>query len=84
VVLYIKNEEAHRLATAISRRTGETLTQTVVRALRECLQREAGKARDEDLAEQIMEIGKRCAALPVLDPRSPDEILGYDENGIPR
>jgi antitoxin VapB len=22
-------------------------------------------------------------ALPVLDPRTPDEILGYDENGLP-
>jgi antitoxin VapB len=52
--------------------------------LRERLQRESGRAGEEDLADELMKIGKRCAALPVLDPRSPDEILGYDEHGIPR
>jgi len=30
-----------------------------------------------------MEISRRCGALPELDPRSADEIIGYDENGIP-
>jgi hypothetical protein len=29
------------------------------------------------------QIAQRAAALPVLDPRSPDEILGYDEHGLP-
>jgi antitoxin VapB len=33
--------------------------------------------------EEIMAIAHRCAALPVLDDRSPNEIIGYDENGIP-
>ncbi len=26
----------------------------------------------------------RLARLPVLDHRSPDELLGYDEHGLPR
>ena len=34
-----------------------------------------------DLPEELLEIGRRCAALPVLDPRSADEIIGYDEHG---
>ena len=38
----------------------------------------------ENLIEDVMEIGRRCAALPLLDPRGPDEILGYDKNGLPR
>ena len=29
-------------------------------------------------------ISELCASLPVLDPRSPDEIVGYDEFGVPR
>ena len=33
--------------------------------------------------EELVEIGQRCAALPVLDARSPDEILGYDQVGLP-
>jgi hypothetical protein len=31
-----------------------------------------------------MEIARRVAAKPILDPRSPDAIIGYDEQGIPR
>lgn len=34
-------------------------------------------------AEELMAIGRRCAALPELDPRSADDIIGYDENGLP-
>jgi antitoxin VapB len=34
--------------------------------------------------DQLLEIGRRCAALPDLDPRSPEEILGYAEIGLPR
>jgi hypothetical protein len=30
-----------------------------------------------------MEISRHCAALPLLDPRRPDEILGHDKNGPP-
>lgn len=37
----------------------------------------------EQLADELDEIGKRCAALPVLDARVTDEILGYDEHGLP-
>lgn len=84
MVLNIKNREAHQLAITLAKLTGETLTQAVIRSLRERLQRESGRARDGDLADGLMKIGERCAALPVLDPRSPDEILGYDAHGIPR
>jgi hypothetical protein len=30
----------------------------------------------------LMEIGRHCAALPDVDTRSPDEIVGYDEAGM--
>ncbi len=35
-----------------------------------------------DLVRRIREISEHCARLPVFDPRTPDEIIGYDENGI--
>jgi antitoxin VapB len=41
------------------------------------------KPPEAGLAAAIMEIGRRCAALPDFDRRSADEILGYDENGLP-
>jgi antitoxin VapB len=39
--------------------------------------------RKEGVAEKLVEIGRRAASLPVLDPRDPDEIL-YDEFGLPK
>lgn len=35
------------------------------------------------LKERLLTIAKRCAALPLLDRRTPDEIMGYDEYGMP-
>ena len=83
--LSIKDPDADRLARALAQRTGETLTEAVINALRERLERELRKDQSiENLIEDVMEIGRRCAALPLLDPRGPDEILGYDKNGLPR
>jgi antitoxin VapB len=83
--LSIKDPEADRLARAVARRTGETITQAVIKALRERLAREERKEQAiETLVEDVMEIGRHCAVLPLLDARSPDEIIGYDENGLPR
>ena len=85
MALSIKDPEADRLARAVAQRTGETLTQAVINALRERLAREERKEQAiDDLVEDIMEIGRHCAALPLLDARSADEIIGYDENGLPR
>jgi antitoxin VapB len=36
------------------------------------------------LADQLDAITLRCAALPVLDDRTEDEILDYDQTGLPR
>ena len=83
--LSIKDPEADRLARAVAARTGETLTQAVITALRERLAREERRAEDADtLVEEVLEIGRHCAALPVRDPRPPDALLGYDERGLPR
>jgi antitoxin VapB len=83
--LSIKDPTADRLARALARRTGETITGAVVKALRERLEREKRKNQAiESLVEEVMEIGRHCAALAPLDKRSPDEILGNDDNGLPR
>ena len=83
--LSIKDPEADWLARALAQRTGETLTQAVINALRERLVREQRKEQAiESLVEDVMEIGRHCAALPLLDARSADDIIGYDNNGLPR
>lgn len=82
--LSIKNPEADRLARQLADATGETLTEAVITALKERLIRQGGRTRTPRLAEQLREIRKRCSSLPVLDRRTPEEILEYDRNGLPR
>lgn len=83
MALSIKDPEADRLARELADRTGETLTQAVVTALRDRLHR-VKRRGGRRLAEELRIIGERCAALPVLDARPADEIIGYDDRGLPR
>jgi antitoxin VapB len=80
----IKSSEAADLAKRVSTITGETLTGAIVAALRERLERLERQTAVPSLVEQLREIATRAAALPTLDQRSAEEIIGYDENGIPR
>jgi antitoxin VapB len=81
--LNIKNDEAHRLATELARLTGESLTSAVTLALRERLARERRRRTRGPVAERLMKIGRRYAMLPDAGTQTQDEILGYDENGLP-
>ena len=83
MALSIKNPEAEHLARELAKQTGESITLAIVKALDERLQRVRGRHRPMGLADQLDDIAKRCAALPVIDGRSEDEILGYDEKGLP-
>jgi antitoxin VapB len=83
VALSIKHPEADRLARELAALTGETLTDAVVIALRERLARQAGRARVVSLGEELATIRQRCASLPVLDDRRPEQIIGYDRHGLP-
>lgn len=82
-MLNIKNPEADKLARILAQQTGETITDVVIEALREKLLREQGKRAPIELKEALLIIGKRCKALPDQDKRSPDEILGYNDYGLP-
>lgn len=84
MALSIKRPEADRLARSLAAITGESITEAIIKALEERLLREQGRIRGPRLRDEIRAIRQRCAALPVLDARSPDEILGYDDIGVPR
>lgn len=63
---------------------GENLTEAIIHALEERLARLIVRGTTTDVAEEIMKISLRCKALPDMDRRSADEILGYDEDGLPQ
>ena len=84
MALSIKDPETERLARALAERTGKSLTIATRRALEERLRRMGTEARKAALLEDLAASRRRWRALPVLDPRGADDILGYDDNGLPR
>lgn len=85
MALSIKDPDVDQMARELADLTGETITETIKKSLQDRLKRE--KIRQSEsvvpLREELAAIRKRLAALPDLDDRSPDEILGYDEHGLP-
>ena len=84
MALSIRNQRAERLAREVAAESGENLTQAIIHALEERLERLQGRRTTTDTAQEIIRISKRCSSLPEQDQRSPDEILGYDHRGAPR
>jgi antitoxin VapB len=83
MALSIKSIETEHLAREIAAKTGESLTGAIQKALEERLERLNNNRRSHALAAQIDDILQRVDAMPDLDARTPDEIIGYDEDGLP-
>jgi antitoxin VapB len=83
--LDIKDPEAHELARSLAAETGETMTRAVVEALRERLQRVRRRRKGRATVEELLEIGRRCAAGMSQPASSTDhDDLLYGERGLPR
>lgn len=83
MALNIKSDEAHRLARELADARGTNLTEAVTAALAASVE-SANEASDPDLLlAEVAEIQRFVADLPDRDLRSPDEILGYDDTGLP-
>ena len=84
MALSIQNSKAEKLAREVAAQSGETITQAIIRALEERLERMRGRRTVSDTAAEILKISKRCSQLPDRDARIPEEILGYDDIGVRR
>lgn len=82
MALNIKDAATDRLARRLAAETGESITVATRRALEERLAR-IGRSRPGGRDELLHEIVARGRQRPVLDDRGADEILGYDEDGLP-
>jgi antitoxin VapB len=80
--LSIKNEETERLARQVAEAAGESITTAIRHSLEERLARLNRRGSQGVQAGRLHEIVRRVSALPNLDPRSPDEILGYNDEGL--
>ena len=79
----VNHPEAQQLALALAARLGKSVDEAVLAALRETLERTTVLPAITRKPGDLWKIGQECAALPDYDLRSPDEILGYGEHGIP-
>lgn len=83
MALNIKDPETDRLVRELAATTGESITTAVTVAVRERLDRIGRMAPAEVRKREILRIADEVAAMPVLDDRTDEEILGYDEDGLP-
>jgi antitoxin VapB len=85
VSINIKNKEAERLLSDLKARTGRGTTDLLLDLLRkEQARLDAERTREMERAlEDMRWLQETWEALPVADPRTPGEILQYDENGLP-
>ena len=83
MALNIRNKETEVLAAKLARLTGETKTEAVRKALEDRWALLAQKTPPRRLADRLEEIAREFDSLPVYDTRSAEEILGYDEFGLP-
>jgi antitoxin VapB len=83
MTLNIKDPEAHKLARKLAQQTGETMTRAVTEALRERLARLARAQKSESTADDLLAIGRRCAATLKGKPVDHGTLL-YDERGLPK
>ena len=81
MAINIKSGDADRLAREVARVAGESITEAVTRALAERLTRLRRQQSISTRRMGLREIRERASRLPVLDERSDESLLGYDEDG---
>ena len=81
--LNIKDAETHALAKRLARLTGESMTKAVKHAVQEKLARLEKRQGETTPADELDYIALQCAGLPGRDTRSAEEIIGYDQHGLP-
>lgn len=80
MAIHFADQDIERLVRELISYTGEDPTEAVIVAVAERLERQKRNLRT-DLAEEMLRIGRECASAPVLDPRTPEQIIGYNDRG---
>jgi antitoxin VapB len=83
MAITIRSSEADRLAHELAAVTGESITDAVTNALRERLERQRAvdPAKRQRRLATLQAMRMALAGQEVVDRRSDDEILGYNECG---
>jgi antitoxin VapB len=83
--LNIKNHAAHQMAAELAELRGISLSKAVTDAIRNELEREKQQRAKSGLSDELLEIGRRCAAHMRGPISSSDHAaMLYDDQGLPR
>ena len=87
--IVIDDPEIERLARDLAAQTGESVEEALRRLLRERALSAPPRREpsSDEVARRIAEgrrIVRQFAELPVYDDRPPDDLVGYDDDGLPR
>ena len=86
MAILIKDKEADELIRTLAARTGESITEAVKTAVRQRLQ--SVPRSEQEIVERKLKLAEVLAyfdSLPrINEDLTDDEIIGYDENGLPR
>lgn len=83
MALRIDDSETEHLARRLAQLKGETIEMATKRAIAERLCRLGNQPHRSALLDDLTDIRRRWAKLQIIDDRTEDEILGYDEHGLP-
>ena len=83
VGINIKHDEYEAAIRELAFHDGVSLTDAIGQAVLEKLERQRTAAARESYVERARRLQAYVANLPILDDRTPDEIIGYDEHGLP-
>ncbi len=83
MALNIKDPETDRLVREFAKLTGRSMTEAVKSAVKDGLEREMRRRGKNIDRAQIRKIVDRINSYPLRDNRPADEILGYDDRGLP-
>lgn len=84
MALNIKDPETDRLARELAAATGETITVAARTAIEERLARIRARRAAEPAIDELRALIRRGRSRPLLDDRRVDDVLGYDDRGLPR
>ncbi len=84
MAINVKDPETDRLARELARLTDENLTVAIRRSIEERLARVRARTNATAQVNQLDDLIARGRARATLDPRSADDIIGYDHVGLPR
>jgi len=83
MAILIKDKDADRLIRELAERTGESITDAVKRAVAERLERVPRSKREITARKQRIDaLLVKLDAMPTVDHRTPEEIIGYSNRGV--